>query len=84
MNPLWRERDESGWPVIGGDGEWSELVRSGQNGFLTVLMSLLGLQDVAEKDFWLKAVTDVAWVIRQLRNAAARGYVTFFFLINIY
>ena len=73
MNPQWRERDDSGWPVVGGEGDWSELIRSGPNGFLTVLMSLIGLQDVADIEFWLKAVGDVAWVLEQLKTAAAQG-----------
>ena len=78
MNPGWRERDEDGWPIIGGTGDWSELIRSGPNGFLSVLMSLIGLQDVAEKPFWLKAVGDVTWVLEQLKTAAAQGYIFYY------
>ena len=61
MQPEWRE-EQDGRPVRGGYGGWEDMVRSGRNGFLTVLSSLTGLRDVAEESCWRAALLDVGVV----------------------
>ena len=69
LNPPWRERVD-GRPVGQGVGDWTSLFRAGTNGFVNVLMALVGLQDAATEDEWRAALVDVSWVLQQVRAAA--------------
>ncbi|KAF7795565.1 hypothetical protein EIP86_006727, partial [Pleurotus ostreatoroseus] len=68
LNPPWREL-EDGRPVATGSGDWSTLFKSGRNGFLTVLASLLGLYAAAESEEWTSALVDVHWVLSEVLAA---------------
>ena len=77
LNPPWREH-EDGRPVTTGNGDWSTLFKSGRNGFLTVLASLLGLYTAAESEEWTSALVDVHWVLSEVLAAKqASGDVGF-------
>ena len=65
LNPKWRER-VNGRPKIAGSVDWSCLVKPGQNGFLTVVMSLIALLDAAPLEEWTDAVADVSWAFAQV------------------
>ena len=80
INPSWRTRVD-GRPQRGGSGDWSSLLKSGINGFLTVLASLVALRDAADEDGWRDAMEDVDWVLKELVIAASNvppPYVLFF------
>ena len=53
-----------------GTGDWSTLFKAGTNGFVNVLMALVGLQDAATEDVWRAALADVSWVLKEVRAAA--------------
>lgn len=72
LNPSWRAR-ENGRPVGRDSGDWSPLFKAGTNGFVNVLMSLLGLQDAAIEENWRVALEDVSWVLQEVRVAAESG-----------
>ena len=69
MNPSWRAR-VNGRPQRGGTGDWSSMIKSGKNGFLTVLASLVALEQSAEDECWRAALEDVNWVLEEVRAAA--------------
>ncbi|RDX54392.1 hypothetical protein OH76DRAFT_1322376, partial [Lentinus brumalis] len=65
LQPEWRGRDPQGHPIKGGSGDWEELRKPGQNGFMMVLLSLSWWKGVASEatlPLWEDAVEDVAWV----------------------
>ncbi|KAF7789196.1 hypothetical protein EIP86_000134 [Pleurotus ostreatoroseus] len=68
INPSWR-LVEGGKPLSGGTGDWSSLFKSGRNGFLTILASLVGLRNAADETEWLTALVDVNWVLGEVLNA---------------
>ena len=49
--------------------DWSSLAKAGPNGFVNVLMSLVGLFDVATDVEWRTALAEVTWVLRGVRAA---------------
>ncbi|KAJ3817221.1 hypothetical protein F5880DRAFT_1493276 [Lentinula raphanica] len=70
FNPQWRERDASGRIVVNGEGEgdWDEFNRPGQNGMLSLVVSLhwwYHRLDSPSSD-WLSALRDIAWVLSEL------------------
>ena len=69
MNPPWRTRVD-GRPQRGGSGEWDCLLKSGPNGFLSVLASLVALQEAADISSWQEAMQDVSWVLQEVVLAA--------------
>ncbi|KAJ3840330.1 hypothetical protein F5878DRAFT_674973 [Lentinula raphanica] len=83
INPEWRERDAVGKIVVNGTGEgdWEEFDRAGQNGMLSLVVSLhwwYRRLDSPSSD-WLSALRDVSWVISELvktNRADASGRVT--------
>jgi hypothetical protein len=82
LQPRWREvRDVPGVLTHAhrqGDGDWSELDKPGQNGFLTVI-SLLSWWGQALRGGslgmveWQAAADDVNWVLTQMLNVTDRG-----------
>jgi hypothetical protein len=82
LQPRWREvRDVPGVLTHAhrqGDGDWSELDKPGQNGFLTVI-SLLSWWGQALRGGslgmveWQAATDDVNWVLTQMLNVTDRG-----------
>ena len=42
------------------------LLKSGSNGWVNVLMGLVGLREVEDEDGWRVAFSDVCWVLRQV------------------
>ncbi|KAJ3751970.1 hypothetical protein EV360DRAFT_56019 [Lentinula raphanica] len=73
INPEWRERNAFGRIVVDGSGEgdWDEFDRSGQNGMLSLLVSLHWWYhhlDSPSPD-WLSALRDVSWVLSELVKA---------------
>ena len=71
INPPWRERRNKR-PVSGGSGDWSAMVRTGLNGFLTVLESLVALHNIADSTAWREALVDVRWVVQEVTHVASR------------
>ncbi|KAJ3766349.1 hypothetical protein FB446DRAFT_653954 [Lentinula raphanica] len=70
INPEWRERDATGRIVVdgSGEGEWEEFDRSGQNGMLSLVVSLhwwYRRLDSPSSD-WLAALRDISWVLSEL------------------
>ncbi|KAJ3965285.1 hypothetical protein EV361DRAFT_810960 [Lentinula raphanica] len=70
FNPVWRERDASGRIVVNGEGEgeWDEFDRPGQNGMLSLVVSLhwwYHCLDSPSSD-WLSALRDISWVLSEL------------------
>lgn len=59
--------------MAGGEGDWSSLMRSGPNGFVNVLMSLVGLMDVSALPSWREALADVSWVLREVGAASTKA-----------
>lgn len=49
-----------------GTGEWGALRKSGPNGFLTVIASLVTLEQVTDGNTWREALEDVKWVLEQV------------------
>ncbi|KAJ7096586.1 hypothetical protein B0H15DRAFT_773995 [Mycena belliarum] len=83
LSPEWRMMDQEGRPVTGeGSGEWGILAHPGANGIAMVLLPLLWWRK-AEKtggasESWLRAVHDIAWVLKGLLSAAtSKKYVPF-------
>ncbi|KAJ3833810.1 hypothetical protein F5878DRAFT_545897 [Lentinula raphanica] len=70
INPEWRERDISGRVVVdgSGEGEWDEFDRPGQNGMLSLVVSLhwwyLRLESPSSD--WESALRDISWVLSEL------------------
>lgn len=69
MNPLWRVRS-GGRPQKGGTGDWDILLKSGPNGFLSVITSLIALRGAAEDQSWRDAMEDVRWALQEVVLAA--------------
>ncbi|KAF7792134.1 hypothetical protein EIP86_003164 [Pleurotus ostreatoroseus] len=63
--PAWRPR-EGGRPIIGGSGDWGSLLKSGSNGWVNILMGLVGLREVEDDAGWRFAFSDVQWVLHQV------------------
>ncbi|KAJ3964044.1 hypothetical protein EV361DRAFT_763938, partial [Lentinula raphanica] len=68
INPPWRERDNTTGRVIineTDDGDWSNLIRPGQCGILTVLLCLFWWHRrlSAPSKEWTSALQDVSWVV---------------------
>ncbi|KAJ3991306.1 hypothetical protein F5050DRAFT_1548913, partial [Lentinula boryana] len=68
INPTWRERDNStGCLIINENdcGDWSNLIRPGQCGILTVLLCLFWWYKClpAPSQDWNSALQDVSWVV---------------------
>lgn len=77
MNPAWRVRSGDR-PQQGGTGDWDGLLKSGLNGFLSVLTSLVALCRAAEDQSWCDAMEDVRWALQEVVLAArekSAGYV---------
>ncbi|KAJ7507644.1 hypothetical protein B0H11DRAFT_1704936 [Mycena galericulata] len=68
LAPDWRQKDEKGRLVEGGEGEWGVLVHPGANGVLMVLLGLAWWRDKEEvaTASWLAAVADARWVLSGL------------------
>ncbi|KAF5348176.1 hypothetical protein D9757_014680 [Collybiopsis confluens] len=70
INPEWRERDGSGRIVVNGsgEGEWDEFDLPGQNGMLSLLVSLRWWYHLlpTPSDDWILALRDVSWLISEL------------------
>ncbi|KAJ3965483.1 hypothetical protein EV361DRAFT_810611, partial [Lentinula raphanica] len=73
INPEWRERDISGRIVVNGSGEgdWDEFDRSGQNGMLSLVVSLHWWYQHLESPSsdWLLGLRDISWVLSELVKA---------------
>ncbi|KAF5375458.1 hypothetical protein D9757_009965 [Collybiopsis confluens] len=73
INPEWRERDGSGRIVVNGsgEGEWDEFDLPGQNGMLSLLVSLRWWYHLlpTPSDDWILALRDVSWLISELVRA---------------
>ncbi|KAJ3751922.1 hypothetical protein F5878DRAFT_549901 [Lentinula raphanica] len=76
INPEWRERDALGRIVVNGSGEgdWDEFDRSGQNGMLSLVISLYWwyrrLDNPSEPSpDWLAGLRDISWVLSELVKA---------------
>ncbi|KAJ3765812.1 hypothetical protein FB446DRAFT_654704 [Lentinula raphanica] len=70
FNPEWRERNQFGRIIVNGsgDGDWDEFNRPGQNGMLSLLVSLhwwYHRLDGPSPD-WVSAFHDVSWVLAEL------------------
>jgi hypothetical protein len=82
LQPRWREVGDVPGVLTHahrqGDGDWSELDKPGQNGFLTVI-SLLSWWGQALRGGslgmveWQAAADDVNWVLTQMLNVTDRG-----------
>ncbi|KAJ3777639.1 hypothetical protein FB446DRAFT_629802, partial [Lentinula raphanica] len=68
INPTWRERDNATGRLIINEsdhGDWSDIIRPGQCGILTVLMCLFWWHQRLPEPSpdWISALQDVAWVV---------------------
>lgn len=78
VNPTWRTRQNDRL-VIGGTGDWNELLRPGKCGFLLILECLRALYTTATVEEFTYALTDVDWAMTQVLLAQARRYVCLLF-----
>ncbi|KAJ3752626.1 hypothetical protein EV360DRAFT_54873, partial [Lentinula raphanica] len=73
INPEWHERDASGRIMVNGTGEgdWDEFDRSGQNGMLSLVVSLHWWHHRLESPSpeWSAALRDISWVLSELVKA---------------
>ena len=72
INPEWRERHD-GQMVLNGTGDWGCLMVPGINGFLSVLIGLVGYHDVATHEKWVQIATDVSWALSQILDVLRAG-----------
>ena len=68
INPATGSRKE-GCVRTEGTIEWPALAKAGPNGFVNVLMLLVGLRNVATDGAWRTAVAEVTWVLRGVCSA---------------
>ena len=73
LNPSWRIR-EDGRLTQRGTGDWSPLVISGINGFVSVIAALAAYRDAATLEEWVAAATDVSWVLSQVLDTCRNGH----------
>ena len=74
LQPMWRDVSQTSGILTSvhqqGDGDWVELQKPGQNGFLTVMSLLCWWGQVscteAEMVEWRAAIEDVDWVLAQI------------------
>ncbi|TRM56367.1 hypothetical protein BD626DRAFT_414108, partial [Schizophyllum amplum] len=70
INPSWRERDKGRVVPCRGEGDFSGLCCTGQNGLLSVLKCLKWLFDMEKapngSEDWRTLVDDVRWVLERL------------------
>ncbi|KAJ7735419.1 hypothetical protein DFH07DRAFT_753867 [Mycena maculata] len=68
LAPEWRQKNDVGELVQGGQGPWGDLVHPGANGILMVLLVLVWWCEKEESasESWLAAVRDVGWVLDEL------------------
>lgn len=64
--------------MVGEDGDWSPMLKSGSNGFLNVLGSLVALRTASETSF-RAALRDVVWVLEH--TVAAKENPRYVFLM---
>ncbi|OSC99713.1 hypothetical protein PYCCODRAFT_1372698 [Trametes coccinea BRFM310] len=84
LQPDWREYDDLGHPVFGGEGSWGSLHQPGKNGILMVLLSLMWWKEIASPltaDEWQNAASDVLWVVWQMCTALSTAGCVFTFTI---
>jgi hypothetical protein len=70
INPDWQERQGELF-IRSGTGDWSSLIKSGINGWLTVFTSMLLLlhPDIANLAIWSAVLQDVSWSIQEVQDA---------------
>ncbi|KAJ3714470.1 hypothetical protein C8R42DRAFT_591169, partial [Lentinula raphanica] len=81
ISPQWRERDALGRIVVNGTGkgDWDEFDRSGQNGMLSLVVSLHWWYchlDGPSLD-WTSALRDISWVISELVKLNRSVFLSF-------
>lgn len=69
VNPKWRDCEDDQL-IIGGEGDWKDVLHSGSNGFVNILASIDALCRVADQSTIIYAITDAAWVMGQLLRTA--------------
>jgi hypothetical protein len=71
INPNWHEQKGLLFAQTG-IGNWSPLMKSGVNGWLTVFTSMLSLLHpaIADPAIWSAAVRDISWSIYEVLKAS--------------